>query len=251
MNYRIKIFGAVDTVLNFNLADGPNLLGSSTDCQIQVEHSELEPNALQIDVRKDDIWVQNLNPYSIYLGDREVVSHGWECWSPNETIQLTQSLSIELESVQPISGIEEKTTTESKSNSKMIQIILICVCFVAAPLIFILSPSQSTDVVEDKNFQFEETVQLIQNEIEKNPSNPELTLLRDCLQRAWMAEKRWGKSDRRQVLQRYQQLADHRYFRVYAIAMEKNSSTSEIPIDFTKFGQLYEWTGNKLSEYKK
>ncbi len=218
MNYVIEITGATSEEIRRELSGESNLLGSGSRCSIQLSHPELEESALQIDVRADDVWIQNLNPYSIYLGAEEVKANAWAHWEMDSPIQLTQSISVELQKVVPKAAEGAAETKEasdaskkSLNTAKIVQIGLIVVCFAAAPIIMFSGKGETAVAASQESFEFNDTIELLT----KNAAlSPEIRVLRDSLQRAWMADVRWEKTNPDIVVRRYQQLTNHRLVRM-------------------------------------
>ena len=86
-------------------------VGSSSANQVPIVHAEVSEQALLIDVRGDDFWVQNLNPYSIYVGMEEVTPNGWSPCELGEPIQLTKSVSL--------SVVQEEQVQKTSARMKM------------------------------------------------------------------------------------------------------------------------------------
>jgi hypothetical protein len=249
MNYLVEITGATPEPLRRQLSDESNLLGSSDRCNLCLDHSELEPTALQIDVRADDVWIQNLNPYSIYMGAEEVKSNAWAHWHIGDPVQLTQSISIELEKMIPqvAAGAElvdpDEEDAKSKLNtSKIIQIVLIVVCLAVAPILLFSGGGGKLETNQDEAFLFNETAEhLAANE----HKSPEIKTLRERLQSAWVAERRWKRSNKGFVIKRYQQLANHRLLK---IDLEKLDSSTTVGRNLSEAMQDNDENGGSLKD---
>ena len=94
MSYYIEINGVPNSPQRYVLGESGGSIGSGTSCQFRIEHQEVSDQALLLDIRGDDFWVQNLNPYSIYNGMEEVTPNAWSPWTVGDTIQLTKSIAL-------------------------------------------------------------------------------------------------------------------------------------------------------------
>jgi hypothetical protein len=218
MAYYIEINGLNANPKNFALTQNSATVGSELGCDIRIEHEEAEPKALQIDVRGDNFWVQNCNPYSIFVGNQEVRSHAWSAWPLDESIQMTRSLSLhirfhdeaaaaKMKAAGAAAAGEEVKKTGSNTN-KLIQIALIVGCFVAAPL-FLLAPSGEKEEksAATENFDFDEIVAELTL---KSKNNNEYRALLKYLQQARVADRRWKKEKPELVAKYYALLLNHR-----------------------------------------
>ena len=135
------------------------IVGAADNCQVVIDHPEVAAQALLIDVRDGSFWIQNLNPFSIYAGVSEVPSHEWSPCAIEEVIQLTKSVSLRI--------VEGETTNASGASvtkdaqpldvSKVVQMVIIAVCFIGAAFILMADKAEiSKDF--DRKFDFNETV---------------------------------------------------------------------------------------------
>jgi hypothetical protein len=208
----INIRGSSPRRISLNGKSGT--FGSANACDFLIEHHEVSAQALLLDVRGGDFWIQNLNPYSIYVGIEEVTPSSWSPWSPSETIQLTQSVSLNLfnERLATTAGKEgsKGLADESKSMdvSKLFQILLIGACFLGAGFL-LFGPKSDVAGVIDKEFKFNEIVEKLQNE----SGDIEYDTVKRYLQQAWMADRRWRITRPEAVMQFYELLVNHRLVR--------------------------------------
>ena len=230
MSFYLEIDGIGSEPIQRALGDETHVLGSSNRCDMQLNHAELEPRSLQVDVRGDDVWLQNLNPYSIYVGDEEVANNAWASWGISETVQLTRSISVTLikevlESDTPINAGQGESGEVQKGGvdtSKIIQMAVAGACFLVAPLILFSGNGESA-AVERSNFNFADTIEAL----ESDSSSREIKVVRDHLQRAWMADQRWSKSSSHKslVVNRYQQLVKLRLLRATDLTVEDSADS--------------------------
>ena len=216
MSFYFEINGIGSEPIQRPLVNETHLVGSSNRCDLQFNHPELEAHALQVDIRGDDVWLQNLNPYSIYVGDEEVANNAWASWELSETVQLTRSISVRLveQALKAEAGgnVDREESGNGKKGgvdtSQIIQIIVAGVCFLIAPLILFSGGGESA-TVEKSNFNFQDTIEIL----ETHSSGREIEVVRDHLQRAWMADQRWSRSHKSLVVNRYRQLVKLRLMR--------------------------------------
>ena len=214
MSYFIEINVPGNSPRRVPLQGNSGTIGSAKSCQIPIEHHEVSAQALLIDVRGGDFWVQNLNPYSIYVGLDEVTPNAWSPWTNGETIQLTQSVSLTMINEQlNASGSKSDSggvSSESKGMDvgKLFQVLLIGVCFVGAGFI-LFAPKKDVAGVIDKEFEFNEVVE----KLELKSINVEYETVRRYLQQAFMADRRWSESRPETVMKFYELLVNHRLVR--------------------------------------
>ena len=105
------------------------------------------------------------------------------------------------------------TTADSESASgldisKLIQILLIVFCFAGAALI-LLNPKDNVGGEIDKEFDFNQVV----TELEIKQDDYEYVTVRKYLQQAWMADRRFRKSQPEAVMRYYELPINHRLLR--------------------------------------
>ena len=214
MSYFIDINGVPNSpqrvVLNGNAG---GTLGSAITCQIPIDHEEVSEQALLLDVRGEDFWIQNLNPYSIYIGMEEVTPNAWGPWAVGETIQLTKNVSLTIgEQVTEEGTADAEATDESKLGldaGKIAQIALIAVCFIGAPLLLFTDNDEVGGVI-DKKFNFNQVVSDLKVDADEDI---EYLTVRKYLQQAWMADRRFRQRNRATVIKSYELLVNHRLIR--------------------------------------
>lgn len=69
-------------------------LGSGSDCQLQLEHPEVEPRALTLDLRGQTLLLRSHNPYAVYLGDLSLEPGRAVAWPLGEPLRLTRSVTL-------------------------------------------------------------------------------------------------------------------------------------------------------------
>lgn len=213
MSYFIDINGVPNSpqrvVLNGNSG---GTLGSASNCQIPIDHEEVSPQALLLDVRGDDFWIQNLNPYSIYVGMEEVTPNAWGPWTVGETIQLTKSVSLTIGEQVVEEGALADEHDDGKLSldaAKIAQILLIAICLVGAPLL-LFSDKDEVGGVIDKRFNFNQVVKDLGPDAEQDI---EYLTVRKYLQQAWMADRRFRRRNKATVVRSYELLVNHRLVR--------------------------------------
>lgn len=215
MSYYLEIYGVPNSPQHVPLVDNSGVIGSAADSQIQIAHAEVSAQALMLDIRGNDFWVQNLNPYSIYVGMDEVAPNAWSPWDVGETIQLTKNVSLTVHKTAETARAKTGTAADGESGevksldvSKIIQIIIIVLCFIGAPILLFTKNDEVTGVI-DKEFNFNEIVENLQSK----SKNIEYDTVRKYLQQAWMADRRWRKKNPNSVMKFYELLVNHRLVR--------------------------------------
>jgi len=224
MSFFFEIEGISSEPLQRPLGNETHLMGSSNQCDMWFEHPELESRALQVDVREDDVWLQNLNPYPIYVGEEEVASNAWASWGLSETVQLTRSIKVTLMQKNEESVLGKGSASLDQEHhdgmdvSKIVQMVVAGACFLVAPLILFSGNGENAGVTQDADFSFAEVIE----SLESRSTAREIQVVRDHLQRAWMADQRWSRSKghRNLVVQRYRQLVKLRLMRSTNLSIE-------------------------------
>ena len=214
MSHYIEINGVPNSPQRVSLVEKSGTIGSSRSCQVPIAHAEVSDHALMIDVRGDDFWVQNLNPYSIYIGMEEVTPNAWAPWALDEPLQLTKSVSLSLGKEV---AVDEKSQAAGLAQgqakpldvSKILQIVIIAVCVIGAPFILFAPKSEVSGVI-DKRFDFNRVVSDLKIEADKNI---EYATVRKYLQQAWMADRRFRARRPATVVWTYELLLNHRLVR--------------------------------------
>jgi hypothetical protein len=189
-------------------------IGSARSCQFPIEHREVSAQALLLDVRGGDFWIQNLNPYSIYVGLEEVTSKSWSPWAANDTIRLTQSVSLTLIDDQLVpTGAGNRSKGEAEESTswdlgKIFQVVIIAVCFLGAGVL-LFGPKSDVAGVIDKEFEFNQVIEKLAMESQ----NVEYETVRRYLQQAWMADRRYRATRPETVIRYYEMLVNHRLVR--------------------------------------
>ncbi len=231
MPYLIEINGAQDSPQHVRLVGGSATVGSSSANQVPIFHAEVSERALLIDVRGDDFWVQNLNPYSIYVGMEEVTPNGWSPCELGEPIQLTKSVSLSVVQEEQVQKTSARAKLAGEANgaakgldiSKLIQIVIIVGCFAGAALI-LLNPKDDVGGVIDREFDFNQTVRDLEFEA---ANNIEYRTVRRYLQQAWMADRRFRSIEPDTVRKSYELLVNHRLIRENPAGDETLNEISE------------------------
>jgi hypothetical protein len=214
MSYFIDIHIPGTAPHRIPLSGSSGTVGSARSCQIPIEHHEVSAQAMILDIRGGDFWIQNLNTYSIYVGLDEVTPKAWSPWTANQTIQLTQSVSLTLGNEKlAATSASDKTkgeVEESKSwnAGKLFQLLLICACFLGAGFL-LFGPKSDVAGVIDKEFDFNQIVETLQSQ----SNDIEYDTVRRYLQQAWMADRRWRTSRPETVMRYYEMLVNHHLVR--------------------------------------
>lgn len=253
MSFYLEVDGIQSEPFHVTLEAETHVLGSSNRCDMHFQHAELEPRALQVDVRADDVWLQNLNPYPIYVGDEEVATNGWASWELSKTVQLTRNISVTLHKrKKPENNSLDSASKESAANgldvSKIVQMVVAGACFLISPLILFSGNGEAAGVQSESTFDFEEIV----DTLEIGQSHREIQVVRDNLQRAWMADQRWSRSKdyRGLVVQRYRQLIKLRLMRETDLTISELDDDEMIALQKTRQEGLSEDVVSALVDIK-
>lgn len=231
MSYSIDIHIPGSSPQRMPLNGASGTIGSSKSCQFPIDHREVSAQALLLDVRGGNFWIQNLNPYSIYVGMEEVTPSAWSPWAASETIQLTQSVSLTLiNEIASAAGAKADSKEVSETSSgfdvgKLLQVLVIGVCFLGAGFLLFAPKSDVTGVI-DKEFNFNGVVAQLQNK----SNDVEYETVRRYLQQAWTADRRWRTSRPDFVMKYYELLVNHRLVR-------ENPKREEIMDDISDYGK--------------
>lgn len=230
MSYFIDVHIPGSATQRIPLSGSSGTLGSAKSCQISIDHHEVAAQALVLDVRGGDFWIQNLNPYSIYVGIDEVTPKAWSPWTLNQTIQLTQAVSLTLGNQQLAATATEKAKAEAEEAKawdagKLFQLLVIGVCFLGAGFL-LFGPKSDVAGVIDKEFNFNEVV----NTLRSHSNDVEYDTVRRYLQQAWMADRRWRTSRPESVMRYYEILLNHHLVR----ENPKGDSTIDEIADYAK-----------------
>ncbi len=192
--------------LEFNLADGRYRLGSRSDCELQVDFAEVSAIAAHLDVRGEAVFIRNMNPFPIYVGEHELASSQQAEWPEGDTVLLTQSVSLELYDVQGKSD-EANAKANAKRSRSTIQIAVTALCLGLA-LYLLLTEKQPTDSTKALNYSFTD---LVENLEEKKGKGYDEVL--NAMIDARVSDVRWGTENPRRAIDAYQLLLDQSLIR--------------------------------------
>jgi len=223
MIYSVRVHLEDEDSTDLRLDSEVNVLGTSDTCNLQFEHNELSRESLNIEVNSGEIWINNRNSYSIYVGDEEVPAGSWAQWNIGTQISLTRSISLELigsESQETLNSSAAKPVQNSSmSFGTIAQMVVIGLCFVGAIAIFAGGKRSSVpQELQETSFQLEASIDEL---IPYEEMRPEIRSLRRMLQKAWLSDRRWSSTNRPIVVKNYQDLLNHQYFR----------TQSAVPVD--------------------
>ena len=223
MLHSVRIHLGDEDSTDLSLDSEVNVFGTSDTCNLQFEHNELSEESLNIEVNSGEIWINNRNSYSIYVGDEEVPGGSWAQWNTGVQISLTRSISLELigsETQETLNSSAAKPVQSSSMNFGTIaQMVVIGLCFAGAIAIFAGGKRPSgAEELQETSFQLEASIdELIPHEERR----PEIRSLRRLLQKAWLSDRRWSSTNSPIVVKNYQDLLNHQYFR----------TQSAVPVD--------------------
>ncbi len=185
----------------FTLSDGRYRIGSQTECEICIQNDEVARVAATIDIRGEAVFLRNLNPYPIYVGEQELSASQQGEWPVGQTVLLTQSVSLDLHNVQQQAANDLAAQSAKRSRSTM-QIAITALC-IAGAVLMLASDSSVPDSTKSLNYSFNDLV----TELELDKSRKHLTVLNYLID-ARVYDVRWGKEDPSRAITQYQLLLD-------------------------------------------
>jgi hypothetical protein len=187
--------------LEFDLPDGRYRVGSRSECEIHIDNSEVTGVAAQVEVRGEAVFIRNLNPFPIYVGDHELSSSQQAEWPQGNTVLLTQSVSLELFDV---AGKSEQATAEqqAKRSRSTVQIAVTALCL-GLGLFLLLSDKTPTDSTKALRYTFTDLVEEL-----KADKTRKYDTVRNYLIDARVSDVRWGNENPRRAIAAYQLLLD-------------------------------------------
>lgn len=201
MPFAINVNIAGSSPLEFDLPDGRYRIGSRPECEIHIENSEVTGVAAQMDVRGEAVFIRNMNPFPIYVGEYELSSSQQAEWPQGHTVLLTQSVSLELFDVK---GKSEQTTAQEKAkrSRSTIQIAVTALCL-GLGLFLLLSDSTPVDSTNSLRYSFTDLVEDLRAD-KTGKYEGVLNYLID----ARVSDVRWGNENPRRAISAYQLLLD-------------------------------------------
>jgi hypothetical protein len=204
VSYTLSVLKSDNDPLQFELVDGRYRLGSRVDCEIKIDHPEVEVNGGVVglvEVRGEAIFLRNANKFAIYVGEYELPAGEQTEWQPGLTVLLTTSISLEIYN-NLARSVESEAEALAKRKRVVTQLIMIGACVVLG--VFVLL-TDSPDATETRalNFTFHDLVL----ELAKTPSN-DYQKISTYLTAARVADNRWGRDDANRAIEAYQLLLD-------------------------------------------
>ncbi len=190
-------------------------LGSDPRCELRIDHSEVEPQALTLDFRGTTLLVQNNNPYDIYLDGMAIQSGSWNPWAPRIPLRMTRSITLTYASDREpadhdgqVASELEPASSDDQSKRQLIQLSVIGVCVLLG--IFVLSRPDAP--VADNSESFPQMQKAIEGTIEARKAQhlsadvAALSEVQRLLQEAQWTEMRWGERSPAMPIQAYQRI---------------------------------------------
>ena len=126
MAHRIVVLVPEQDPVEYPLPEGRVTLGSQNSNGICVDYqNEVDPQAAVIELRGEAVFIQNLNQFPIFVGQRELASAATTEWSPYEQVFLTRSVSLRLKTDEHDAEEDTEVATGSKSTMQ-IAVTLVC-----------------------------------------------------------------------------------------------------------------------------
>lgn len=201
MPFNLSVNLLDDQTQVFTLSDGRYRIGSQTECEVCIEHDEVGRVAATIEIRGEAVFLRNLNPYPIYIGEQELNASQQGEWPVGQTVLLTHSVSLDLQNLQQQSANAVAAQSAKRSRSTM-QIAVSALCVVGAVLM-LASDNSVPDSTKSLDYSFNDLV----TGLETNKSRTNLAVLNYLID-ARVYDVRWGKDDPSRAISQYQLLLD-------------------------------------------
>jgi hypothetical protein len=205
-----------NSVSQFPLNRGSSRLGSGAECEVHVEHGEVQAVALLLNLRDDAMTVGNNNPYSVYVGDRELPAGQTTAWPSGVPLRMTRSITVTFlangaktaaAAAKDAGPVEAKP--ESSAKKKLVQICVILFCV----LVGITQMNKAPEVEEEPGISFEELRGRIDNTLDQFKKDPaksyEWQTVRRLLQEAEYLSFRPSEFSPELKIAAYQRVLDH------------------------------------------
>ncbi len=201
MPFGMNVEIAGGSPLQFDLADGRYRIGSRPECEIHIDFAEVTAVAAQLDVRGEAVFIRNMNPFPIYVGDYELSSSQQAEWPEGQAVLLTQSVTLELFDVK---GKTDAATAEehAKRSRSTVQIAVTALCL-GVGLYLLFTEKEPKDSTKALRYDFTSLVVDL-GEDKKLQNDSLLNYMID----ARVADVRWGLADPRRAISAYQLLLD-------------------------------------------
>lgn len=201
MPYELNIMISGVEPIEQPLSDGRLRIGSKPECEIFIDSEEVAAVAAQLDVRGEAVFIRNLNPFPIYVGEYELSSSQQGEWPVGETVLLTQSVSLELLESSSQSVQTDAQTSAQRSRSTM-QIAVVILCLGMG--FYLLSTDDAApDSTKSLNYSFTDLVE----QLEEDQTRKYVTVLNYLID-ARVSDVRWGSEDPKRAVTAYQLLLD-------------------------------------------
>jgi len=201
MPFGMNVQIAGSSPLEHSLEDGRYRIGSRPECEIHIDFEEVSAVAAQLDVRGEAVFIRNLNPFPIYVGEHELSSSQQAEWPEGHTVLLTQSVSLELFDVK---GKSDSASAEehAKRSRSTIQIAVTGLCL-GLGLFLLLNEKAPQDSTKSLRYTFTELVVDL-----KTDKSPKYDAVLNYMIDARVSDVRWGLEDPRRAISAYQLLLD-------------------------------------------
>lgn len=201
MPFGMNVQIAGSSQLEYDLPDGRYRIGSRPECEIHIDFEEVSAVAAQLDVRGEAVFIRNLNPFPIYVGEHELSSSQQAEWPEGDTVLLTQSVSLELFDVKGKSDAASAEEHAKRSRSTL-QIAVTALCL-GLGLFLLLNDKSPKDSTKALRYNFTNLVEEIKGE-----KSRKYDALLNYMIDARVSDVRWGQDDPRRAISAYQLLLD-------------------------------------------
>ncbi len=187
--------------ISYELSDGRYRIGSNPECEILIESDEVAKVAAQVEVRGEAIFLRNLSPFPIFVGQHELSTNQQGEWPTGQTVLLTQSVSLDLTNPKVLGEAAAASESAKRSRSTM-QLAIVILCIVAAYFL-LSSDSTPVDSTQALDYSFTDLVEQLEHDKSKNFGK----VLNSMID-ARVADVRWGSENPARAVAAYQLLLD-------------------------------------------
>ncbi|MEX2170653.1 MAG: hypothetical protein WD851_15160 [Pirellulales bacterium] len=198
------------------LQQGVSRLGSSSDCELRLEHDEVQPLALTLDFRGDALLVHNRNPYAVFIGDEELQPSQMTAWPVGAPLRMTRSITLTISgngAATVAKQAEDEDAPEKSPPSSQRQMIQLGVILLCLGVGYQQMGAEATPSVEREIVKFETLLDAVRTHIEaeEDKSKVRASQWRDVMrlmQEAYFLETRPGQRDTAQAIDAYQRVLE-------------------------------------------
>jgi hypothetical protein len=217
------------------LPQGVSRLGSANDCELQLNHEEVQPLALTLDFRGETLLVHNRNPFAVFVGDEELQPSQMAAWPVGAPLRMTRSITLTLSGNGAVSSakdadefapMERPPTTYKR---QMVQLGVIALCLAVGYQQLMVEPAAAVDEPQESFDELrKEITAKIDTQTDVAEADPWKKALRS-LQEAYFLEHRPGRREPQLAIEAYQRVLDT------DVVGEQNGDPTDLATRISKF----------------